>query len=286
MATSVSWPGSERNGRELLARQSGKVSFLMKSKYRDLIAEDKILDFVRVKYGINKSYDEILVTDPYYRFIRIIDLIKKMGIVIGNEDAWLDLGCHHGQFLNLVHRTFNCNLIGIDDWDLKSAMPFAEFEYHASNLADQEWPALLRGEKAKFVSALEVIEHMIDTDQFVHAIGDVVSDDGILFLSTPNINSLRNRVLVPFGIYPAYMEFRNQIHHVRLFNINAIGKLLHENGFEVRRCIGVSFLPERFLRFPVLRKVSEILADYFPALCGSLIVVAIKKDANQLGQGM
>jgi len=248
----------------------------MVTQYKSFLEKDDILEFVNKKFQHNKNVEEVLYTDPYYRFIRIIELINQLGIPVKKEDRWLDLGCHHGQFLRLVKHNFNCSLTGMDDWNLKAAMPFTDFDYHAVNLAEAEWPEKVTS-KIKFVSALEVIEHIIDTEQFLKQIKGVLADDGYLILSTPNISCLRNRVMVPFGSYPAFMEYKNRIHHVRLFNKNTLEKLLEDEGFLVEKCIGVSFLPEKALKYKAVRKFSELLANVFPSLCGNLVVVAKKR---------
>ena len=244
--------------------------------YHDVLRDDKVLDFVKKKYQNNKSIQEILLSDPYYRFVRIICLLKKMKVSISSEDEWLDLGCHHGQFLNLIGASYDCKLIGMDDWKLKDYMPFVKFDYHPVDLASAEWPVLVAKDGIKYISALEVIEHMIDTDQFVEKCKNILSDDGYIVISTPNINSLRNRIMVPFGVYPAYLEYRNVIHHVRLFNPKILIRFLHSHGFQTVRCIGVSFLPEKLLRYSVFRSISEKLANWLPSLCGNIIVVAKK----------
>ena len=69
-------------------------------------------------------------------------------------------------------------------------------------------------ERFQFISALEVLEHMVDTDAFLKDCNEHLQSNGYLVLSTPNINSLRNRLTVPLGKYPAGLEYRNVIHHV------------------------------------------------------------------------
>lgn len=246
------------------------------SNYLDILKNDKVLEFVKLKYPNQKTNGEILLTDPYYRFARIIGLLKKMNIPVTTEDRWLDLGCHHGQFLNLIGATYNCKLTGMDDWKLKDAMPFVNFDYFPVNLAESNWPQLVSSSNVNFISVLEVLEHMVDTDKFVESCKNILTKDGYFVISTPNINSLRNRVMVPFGAYPAYLEYRNIIHHVRLFNPKVLVRFLASHGFKVEKYIGVSFLPEKLLCYGIFRIISEKLADWFPSLCGNIIVVAKK----------
>lgn len=249
----------------------------MKTDYQQFLESDEVASFVRRKYKQDRTIRQMLLSDPYYRFVRILGLLKKTGIRVEPGDSWLDVGCHHGQFIHLTKTEFECRFVGMDDWELKKEMPFVQFEYHPVDLAKDDWPSLVSG-KQKVVSALEVIEHMVDTEKFLRNIREVLVDDGYLVISTPNISSLRNRMTVPFGAYPAYLEYKNVIHHVRLFNKTKLVQFLADHGFETLKCIGVNFLPEKLLKLTLVRRLSEIAADTFPGLCGNLVIIARKKS--------
>lgn len=167
----------------------------------------------------------------------------------------------------------------MDDWDLKDELPNTDFEYHKADLSDSSWTELVAGKVMQVVSALEVLEHMIDTVKFVNDCSKITAHGGYLAITTPNINSLRNRIMVPLGKYPAGMEYTNVIHHVRLFNVNAVTELLEHCGYAVLAVSGVSFLPERYLKYDFIEKISKLLARLMPSLCNNLIIIARKSDA-------
>lgn len=123
------------------------------------------------------------------------------------------------------------------------------------------------------ISALEVLEHITDTDRFMSEVYERLRPGGWFLLSTPNINSLRNRVTVPFGAYPTGLEYRNIIHHVRLYNPHVLAAHLASKGFSEIRMRGVSFLPMRFLALG-RSGLSRSLADLLPQLCNNFLVVA------------
>jgi hypothetical protein len=131
------------------------------------------------------------------------------------------------------------------------------------------WP-----DKVRFISALEVLKHMIDTDGFLKRAFDALLPGGWLVISTPNINSLRNRIMVPLGVYPVGLEYRTVVHHVRLYNVPTLRGHLRAMGFGRMEIRGVAFLP---LNSSVGRGgLSTWLADSFPSLCGNLIAAAQK----------
>jgi 2-polyprenyl-3-methyl-5-hydroxy-6-metoxy-1,4-benzoquinol methylase len=126
------------------------------------------------------------------------------------------------------------------------------------------------------ISALEVIEHIIDTDRFLQEIRARLKPGGWLLLSTPNISSLRNRATVPFGAYPVGLEYQNLIHHVRLYNPSVLTKQLTLAGFCDVRVRGVSFLP---LRFAAGRsRASQALGNWLPSLCNNFLAIARTPD--------
>ncbi|WP_198164538.1 class I SAM-dependent methyltransferase [Rhodoplanes sp. Z2-YC6860] len=204
-----------------------------------------------------------------YRFNRIIDLTISHGARIGRESSWLDLGCNQGQFLRLLLARVALFAAGSDDWP--ESQKGSEDNGWAYKQAD--FAVSLPDFNTQFdvVSAMEVIEHIIDTDKFIELIKGVLKPGGWLALSTPNINSLRNRLLVPFGIYPVGLEFRNVIHHVRLYNPTVLANQLREHGFRDVHLHGVSFLP---MGMGGLSTISRRLADLFPSLCNNFIVIA------------
>lgn len=227
------------------------------------------------------SDKEALYEDPYYRFKRILlTLENNLGILPSDDDVWVDLGCHGGEFLSLIVNKYRIKCIGVDQWNLKSAIDWLDIEYHNCDLSN-DWTLRL-DQEYDFISALEVIEHVIDTDQFLRRCYSRLTKNGILLLSTPNVNSLRNRVAVPFGAYPFGLEYKNDIHHVRLYNVPTIRSHLRENGFRILGVVGVSFLPIRFIKNRLLRGISDRLAERFPQLCNEVIVIAKRKRLVEL----
>ena len=208
--------------------------------------------------------------DDLFRFRRSLDLLSATVGKIPAGAVWLDLGCNQGQFLELVIAAHRVDAIGFDDWEPGLRTHEAGWRYFKADL-DKELPW---NEPADVISALEVLEHMIDTDGFLQRTYDALKPNGWLLISTPNINCLRNRITVPLGSYPAGMEYRNIVHHVRLYNVATLKAHLCEHGFQDVSVTGVSFLP--LSSSLGTGRLSEWLADLFPSLCNNLLVVARK----------
>ena len=125
----------------------------------------------------------------------------------------------------------------------------------------------------------EVIEHLVDTDSILDEIHRLLTPDGVLLLSTPNLAAWFNRLALLAGLQPAFSEvsFRGVygrpgvgiVGHLRLFTRRALREFVVDRGFVVEQIKGVPF-PElpRVLR-PIDRLISRV-----SGLAGGLVLLA------------
>ena len=217
--------------------------------------------------------------DPWWRNSRILNLIEKLEIDLDNKNT-LDLGCAQGWLeTSLFERGItNSKIQGWDRVDIRAEKRnYREKWIHKILDLSKNWPI---DEKFDTIFALEIIEHMIDTDHFLENCKKISANNGHIIFSTPNIASLRCRLKLLFGKYQDAMEYRNVIHHVRMYTVPTIKSHLESHNYEVIKCIGVNFLPMTLHKFSLLRNLSNILANRFPSLCNNVILVTkVKSDS-------
>lgn len=237
----------------------------------------------RIPYASFPRDPETLRSD-WYRFYRTLCLLERVAPgEVGTGTRWFDIGCNSGAFLRAVVDRYAPHASGCDVY---RAADKEERKYECYQLTDNSRWSYRQVDVAReadwggtfdVISALEVIEHMDDTDLFLDRVRDHLADDGLLVVTTPNVNNLRNRVFVPFGRYPVGLEYRNIIHHVRLYNVKALRTHFAAHGFVVLGVQGVQMLPQRWLiRSAPLRWWSERVANALPQLATNVIVIARK----------
>jgi SAM-dependent methyltransferase len=134
------------------------------------------------------------------------------------------------------------------------------------------------------VVAGEVIEHVPNPDLMLAEIRRILRPQGRLVLSTPNIVSWANRVLVPLGIQPLFTETSSEVHlgrrwkvlgqgnqvqgHLKVFSHRALAELLHRSGFTVGSVMGMP------AEFPPPALWVDRFCARFPSLASDLLVVA------------
>lgn len=206
----------------------------------------------------------------YYKFRRALTAAKPY--ISGNK--WLDLGCHNARFvLMLADQGFDVTGVDVYDPKLKGQDTW-EYKQHDLNT----FPYPLSDHSFDVISGLEIIEHIIDTDRYLDEVKRILKPNGVLLLTTPNINMLRNRLRVPLGKYPYGLEYRNEIHHVRLYNVEALTSQLPEHGFTVQSVEGLNLLPIKTHSVRLLETLSRKAAGLWPSVCSDLIVVATVPD--------
>ena len=120
---------------------------------------DKVEKMLQICGMSNWLGNDILPhTDPWYRFFRTIKILEKSGD-IKTESKLLELGCPQGQFLIIMQNLFSLDCFGIDYWteNLKQDDTWTYYWHDPANGIELD-------NKFNYISTMEVIEHMIDTD--------------------------------------------------------------------------------------------------------------------------
>lgn len=192
---------------------------------------------------------------------------------IGRGKRVLDVGCLGGRITKMILERNN------DVWGVElnpEAARVARSRGIRVKRADVEEGLPFEGGAFDVVNAGELVEHLYDTKYFFEECHRVLRPDGILIFTTPNLNSIENRVRVLAGGYLAMSGAYPEDHfggHIRVFNLGKIRELCRETGFRVVDVRGIGTLKSRgkWLDLP-LRAVFRVA----PGLSKILIVKARK----------
>lgn len=186
---------------------------------------------------------------------------------IGRGKVVLDVGCLGGRLSERILRQNN------EVWGLE-LNPAAAREAAQRGIRVTEGNAEegLPFESAFFdvVHAGEVLAYLYDTKSFFEECARVLKADGMLLLTTANLNSLRNRLRVLRGGYLAGLGAYPEDHHgdqVRVFNLPKLRELCEAAGFGIDKARGGS--PEGGL--------SSVATVWLPSLSETLMIRASKR---------
>ncbi len=143
---------------------------------------------------------------------------------------------------------------------------------------DLEKPLKIKAASYDLVIALEIIEHLYDTDFFLAEIKRVLKPKGNLILSTPNLASLNNRLRLLFGFYPKYLEYSLKgAGHIHLYTPGVLKSQILNLKFKIVRLTSPNFFCPVITKpwFPEpLRRFFMFLGDLFPTIGSHILIVA------------
>lgn len=217
----------------------------------------------------------------YPRINVAINMAKRH---VSNITRFLDLGCGNGYYTLLIGNKLNAQEIyGVDIDEVKLRK--------ASSRGIRAFKVDLNSDKLPFpdnyfdlVTALEVIEHLINPDNMLKEVYRVLKPNGVFILSTPNLASWLNRILLLLGFQPTYSEVSTEVSvghvfkgkgrpcgHLRLFTLRALVELLEYHRFRILEIRGCGSLHQ-----PKIIKFFDKVFSKIPSLSRILVVATTK----------
>lgn len=168
---------------------------------------------------VDHSYFDSQENDPrYVEFYGGLERLMKQHV---SGRAMLDVGCGDGVFLTSVS----------NEWSKQGLEPSASGATLARrknlNVAQATLDAALEQYNADLISALDVIEHVIDPHHFVESFKRHLRPGGAVLLLTGDADSYPARVAGPQWSYLRWCG------HISVFSQSGLRKLLQQHGFEV-----------------------------------------------------
>lgn len=218
---------------------------------------------------------------------REIESIKLISKVLKKGSKVLDLGCGNGNFLLALEKKFAIKGKGIDG--SKAEVKEARGKGALVSGGDLQKPLNLK-EKSDIIYSGEVLEHLFNPDFFLEQCNRTLKEGGFLVLSTPNLCAWFNRILMPLGIQPLFLEpstkskfvgagflkrFKkdsNPVGHVRVFCYDGLKDLLEMHGFKILELRG-SIFDEGFPKNVLI--VDRIFKN-FPKMSAHFVILAKK----------
>lgn len=211
-------------------------------KYPEGETEESLYEYL-AGFGLDGANGDELkgyLTQDYKRFVYTYGLLPSNGL----DQSLLEIGANP-YFTSILLKKFTdyqlsfTNYFGIDEGvetqtqRNKSTKEEFEFEYVNHNIDMSDLPF---EEPFDVVVFCEVLEHLInDPMQALLRIKKSLKKDGVLILTTPNVNRLENitKMIAGSNIYDPYSGYGIYGRHNREYNKHELFMLLSHCGFEV-----------------------------------------------------
>ena len=234
---------------------------------------------------IQKYEAEIREKGMLYHIIKEIKKLFPDGI-----DRVLDVGGGIGAKLYVISRYVKIN----EAYSVDLYVPPQEIQQQLPNIKFLKCSAydlskMFRSNYFDFVLLSEVIEHLFDPDTAIAEIKNVMKDNGILIISTPNLSSFVNRILLLLGYQPLSTEVSTHKQygrpkkynlregvagHIRVFTFRALNEFLKDNGFQIIASYTTIFTWPN--EYKILRTFEKFIIMLNKSLGSRILVVARK----------
>lgn len=211
------------------------------------------------------------------RLDAIADIVARL-----RPSVVVDLGCGNGWLVRLLRSRTAAQVVGVD---LLEHVDLPAGSYVAADVTG--WLPIRTGSVGCVVAG-EIIEHLPDPDRVLQEVHRILRDNGVLIVSTPNMVSWANRILVPLGIQPLGTETSSVVAlgrrwrllgqgnrvqgHLKVFTHRSLTEILDRYGFRV---VARSGMPAEF-PYPA-SLVDNFFTRYVP-LASDLLFVARRED--------
>ncbi len=241
---------------------------MINNKTADIYEQDRV-------HGVETD-----LTDPDSN--RLAVMLKFAASLKNPPQNVLDIGCGTGYFATQIKKIYpHARVVGVDISTNALAAGRREHKDIEFVQADAETKLPFKNGTFDLIISGENIEHVVDTDLYLIELNRVLTMNGSLLITTPNLASWMNRIFLLLGRQPYYLEpslhktlpiikignytFPQGLEnpasgHLRLFTPDALKKLLalyglkteSTRGYYMLRRFGLAQLDRLFCLVPGL----------------------------------
>lgn len=202
------------------------------------------------------------------------------------EGRLLDVGCYDGYLTRMVGQKVRAHqLYGVDF--NQNVLPLAAEKGIITSHVDLNNESLPYDD-AFFdcVCCSEVIEHVLSPDHLLRELHRVLKPSGYAVITTPNLASWRNRMVLLLGWQPYYTEVSTELAvgnphfrgkpsgHIRVFTPLALQELISAAGLQIEQFSGMvyGFPTDGSLFTRLAALIDRLVGKRVPALSDDLMV--------------
>lgn len=186
----------------------------------------------------------------------------------------LDLGCGEGTLGMLLKDAFtNFYAVGCDisEKSLELASPFYD-KVVQFDIEEDDPKKKIGSMKFDYIVCTEVMEHLFNPEIALRKCKELLSGDGYMITSFPNMAWWKYRIKLLKGHFPEESRSYHHAEHLHDFTMHSFTKLLEQENMEIIE-VGGEFVPPRFMRKLKPRIFVAKLMRKYPNLFGYQVVI-------------
>ena len=169
------------------------------------------------------SKDDLYLSQADQRNITYKKILSQIKTFVSDNSCLLDIGCSYGLFLKLA-RENGLRVYGIElsEYACRYCRDTLGLDVFCGDVKDADFPE----NYFDVITAIEIIEHIHNPRDFIFKIHKLLKPGGILYLVTPNIQSLSAKLT-------GYRWWSYRRTHLYYFSKRTLYHFLSRNGFSI-----------------------------------------------------
>ena len=231
----------------------------------------------------------------YIRYLKTLNFLPQKSF-----DKVLDIGGYDGVFAGLLLKKHPESTVYVTDIEIPNINHQNDSKIIFKKCSDLNIGKLpFKNEFFDVVTCLEVIEHLHNPDNLIKEIYRVLKPGGVLILSTPNLASLTNRLLLLLGYFPISISIslKSEItgkrdiltsknkdiqqamfdYHIRAYTFSALKVLLELHGYKITR---KRYIHGYYNKNPLFNVINKFIEKFVPPLAQCILIEAKKQKSK------
>lgn len=226
-------------------------------------------DYWKFREDTGKIYNKEGGQAPV-RLKEVASMIRETG----RGTKVLDVGCGDGTLgMLLKERADSVRAVGCDlsEGAVEYSRPWYDKVFQV-NIEEDDLREKAGEDGFDYVICVEVIEHVMHPGAALTKCKELLSPNGYLIVSFPNIAWWKYRLSLLRGHFPEESRFYHHAEHLHDFTMHSFSKLLKDAGLEPVE-IGGEFVLPKFMQRIMPKGLVERLVKRYPNLFGYQVVI-------------
>jgi len=237
--------------------------------------KNTLKDFYEEYWDYREKIGKIHTNKGYYIPERLRAVVSMIPNDAGGKRL-LDMGCGEGTLGMLLREKLkDIYTVGCDI--AENTVERARFFYDETiqvDLDSDNLPEKVGNQPFDYIVCVEILEHLMHPDKALLKLKGLLSEDGRMIVSFPNIAWWKYRLKLLRGHFPEESRLYHHAEHLHDFTMYTFTKLLKDAGLVLVK-IGGEFVPPQFMRC-LPRDMLERFMKKYPNLFGYQIVIKTK----------
>lgn len=143
----------------------------------------------------------------------------------------LDFGCGTGKITREIEKDFpKCKFSGVDVSNIAINIAKKRFPNHKFFTIEDGYRLPFKNDTFDFIIALDVVEHVYNTEKTFSELTRVLKHRGKILISTPYYGFIKNLLIITFGFDQVFNPMGQ---HIRFFSNKSLFSIVKSHGLKI-----------------------------------------------------